>query len=77
MKKPFLKECQFFFEKPFRKECQFQVHYQNDVLATEFIYIIQPEYSEWGTNDDWLYQKIATKLALGSLTNPNISNSTN
>lgn len=55
--------------------CKVQVHYQNDVLATEFINIIQPEYSEWGTNDDWLYQKIATKLALGSLTNPNTSNS--
>lgn len=51
--------------------CKVQVHYQNGVLSTEFVNITQPEYSEWGNDDNWLYEKITNKLALGSLTNPN------
>lgn len=45
-----------------------QVIYQNGSMTTEFLIIEQPEYSEWGADDDWVYQKIAHKLALGSLT---------
>jgi len=56
--------------------CKVQVHYQNEVLATEFVNITQPEYTEWGNDDDWLYQKIAKKLALGGLTKPNTSATT-
>lgn len=56
--------------------CKVQVHYQNEVLSTEFVNITQPEYSEWGNNDDWLYEKIANKLALGSLTKPTNNEST-
>jgi hypothetical protein len=54
--------------------CKVQVQYQNGALATEFVNIVQPEYTEWGNDDNWLYEKISKKLALGSLTNPNISN---
>jgi hypothetical protein len=46
---------------------QVQVHYQNDIFANEFITIEGDEYLEWGTDDNWLYRKIATKLALGTL----------
>ena len=44
-----------------------QVHYQNDALANEFITIGRDEYKEWGTDDNWIYQKVARKLALGVL----------
>jgi hypothetical protein len=44
-----------------------QVHYQNSALATEFITISGDEYKEWGADDDWIYQKVAHKLALGTL----------
>ena len=44
-----------------------QVHYQNGALANEFITITGDEYKEWANNDDWIYQKVATKLALGVL----------
>jgi len=44
-----------------------QVHYQNGALANEFIQITGDEYKEWGADDDWIYQKVATKLALGVL----------
>lgn len=44
-----------------------QVHYQNGALANEFITITGDEYKEWANNDDWIYQKVATKLALGTL----------
>jgi len=36
-------------------------------LAIEFVTIIGNEYLEWGTDDNWIYEKIATKLALGTL----------
>lgn len=45
-----------------------QIIYQTGSMTTEFLLIEQPEYSEWGSDDDWIYQKIAHKLALGSLT---------
>lgn len=44
-----------------------QVHYQNGALANEFITITGDEYKEWGADDNWIYQKVATKLALGVL----------
>jgi hypothetical protein len=44
-----------------------QVHYQNGALANEFVSISGEEYKEWSNNDDWIYQKVATKLALGTL----------
>jgi hypothetical protein len=44
-----------------------QVHYQNDALANEFITIGRDEYKEWGADDNWIYQKVARKLALGVL----------
>jgi len=44
-----------------------QVHYQNDALANEFITIGGDEYKEWGADDNWIYQKVARKLALGVL----------
>ena len=44
-----------------------QVHYQNGALANEFITISGDEYKEWATDDNWIYQKVATKLALGVL----------
>jgi hypothetical protein len=44
-----------------------QVHYQNGALANEFVNISGDEYKEWSNNDDWIYQKVATKLALGVL----------
>lgn len=44
-----------------------QVHYQNGALANEFIQITGDEYKEWGADDNWIYQKVATKLALGVL----------
>ena len=47
--------------------CKVQVHYQNGALAVEFVTITGDEYKEWGADDNWIYQKIATKLALGVL----------
>lgn len=44
-----------------------QVHYQNGALANEFIAIGGDEYKEWAADDNWIYQKVATKLALGVL----------
>jgi hypothetical protein len=44
-----------------------QVHYQNSALANEFITISGDEYKEWAADDNWIYQKVATKLALGVL----------
>ena len=44
-----------------------QVHYQNGALANEFITISGDEYKEWAADDNWIYQKVATKLALGTL----------
>jgi hypothetical protein len=44
-----------------------QVHYQNGALANEFITIGGDEYKEWAADDNWIYQKVATKLALGVL----------
>ena len=44
-----------------------QVQYQNGALANEFITISGDEYKEWGADDNWIYQKVATKLALGVL----------
>jgi hypothetical protein len=44
-----------------------QVHYQNSALATEFITISGDEYKEWAADDNWIYHKVATKLALGAL----------
>ena len=46
---------------------QVQIHYQNGALANEFITISGDEYKEWGADDNWIYQKVATKLALGVL----------
>lgn len=45
-----------------------QVQYQNGALAIEFLTISGDEYKEWGTDDNWIYQKVARKLALGVLT---------
>lgn len=47
--------------------CKVQVQYQNGELAMEFVVISGDEYKEWGADDNWLYQKIAVKLALGTL----------
>jgi len=47
--------------------CKLQVQYQNGALAVEFVTISGDEYLEWGNDDNWIYQKIATKLALGTL----------
>jgi hypothetical protein len=47
--------------------CKLQVQYQNGGLAAEFVTIGGDEYKEWAADDEWLYQKIATKLALGVL----------
>jgi hypothetical protein len=44
-----------------------QVHYQNGALANEFVNIIGDEYNEWAADDNWIYHKVATKLALGVL----------
>ena len=44
-----------------------QVHYQNGALANEFVSISGDEYKEWAADDNWIYQKVATKLALGTL----------
>jgi len=44
-----------------------QVHYQNGALANEFITITGEEYKEWAADDNWIYHKVATKLALGVL----------
>jgi hypothetical protein len=44
-----------------------QVHYQNGALANEFITIGGEEYKEWSADDNWIYHKVATKLALGVL----------
>jgi hypothetical protein len=43
------------------------VLYQNSALANEFITISGDEYKEWGADDDWIYQKVCHKLALGTL----------
>ena len=44
-----------------------QVQYQNGALANEFITISGDEYKEWAADDNWIYQKVARKLALGVL----------
>ena len=44
-----------------------QVLYQNSALANEFITISGEEYKEWAADDDWIYQKVCHKLALGTL----------
>ena len=44
-----------------------QVHYQNGALANESITITGDEYKEWAADDNWIYQKVAIKLALGTL----------
>ena len=44
-----------------------QVHYQNGALANEFVSISGDEYKEWSNDDNWIYQKVAKKLALGTL----------
>jgi hypothetical protein len=44
-----------------------QVHYQNGAFANEFINISGEEYKEWSADDNWIYQKVARKLALGTL----------
>lgn len=44
-----------------------QVQYQNGDLAVEFITITGEEYKEWANDDEWIYQKVAKKLALGVL----------
>lgn len=44
-----------------------QVRYQNGALANEFITIGGDEYKEWAADDNWIYEKVATKLALGVL----------
>ncbi len=44
-----------------------QVQYQNGALANEFVTITGDEYKEWAADDNWIYQKVATKLALGVL----------
>lgn len=44
-----------------------QVIYQNSAFATEFLTITGDEYKEWGTDDNWIYQKVARKLCLGVL----------
>jgi len=49
-----------------------QVQYQNSILSMEFVTIKQPEYAEWGTDDEWIYQKIASKLGLGTLIVPQV-----
>ena len=47
--------------------CKVQVQYQNGALANEFVTIGGDEYKEWSSDDEWLYHKIAHKLALGTL----------
>lgn len=47
--------------------CKVQVMYQNGALANEFVNVSGDEYKEWTADDDWLYHKIAQKLALGTL----------
>ena len=47
--------------------CKVQVQYQNGALANEFVNINGDEYKEWSSDDEWLYHKIAHKLALGTL----------
>ena len=46
---------------------QVQVRYQNGAFANEFITINGDEYKEWAADDNWVYHKVATKLALGVL----------
>lgn len=48
-------------------KCKVQIQYQNGAFAIEFVTISGDEYAEWGTDDNWIYHKIATKLALGVL----------
>jgi hypothetical protein len=47
--------------------CKVQVQFQNGSLANEFVNINGDEYKEWSSDDEWLYHKIAQKLALGTL----------
>ena len=47
--------------------CKVQVQYQNGAVANEFVTISGTEYTEWGKDDNWIYQKVARKLALGVL----------
>jgi hypothetical protein len=47
--------------------CKVQVQYQNGALANEFVNINGDEYKECSSDDEWLYHKIAQKLALGTL----------
>ena len=47
--------------------CKVQVQYQNGALAHEFVTIGGDEYKEWAADDNWIYQKVARKLALGVL----------
>ena len=47
--------------------CKVQVMYQNGALANEFVNVSGDEYKEWSSDDEWLYHKIAQKLALGTL----------
>lgn len=49
--------------------CKIQVQYQEGQLCTEFVNICGDEYKEWGADDNWIYEKIASKLALGTLCN--------
>ena len=51
-----------------------QVHYQNGALANEFVSISGDEYKEWSNDDNWIYQKVATKLALGTLADSDTPN---
>lgn len=44
-----------------------QINYQNGAFACEFVTITGDEYKEWGADDNWIYQKVARKLALGVL----------
>lgn len=48
-------------------KCKVQIQYQNGAFAIEFVTISGDEYAEWGTDDNWIYHKIAAKLALGVL----------
>ena len=52
--------------------CKVQVLYQNGALANEFVSISGDEYKEWSNDDNWIYQKVATKLALGTLADSDV-----
>ena len=49
-----------------------QINYQNGAFACEFVTITGDEYKEWGADDNWIYQKVARKLALGVLADSDI-----